>query len=44
VKDRASQFHNIHVNFHKFRALFSPRLPQLGQTTTSFTQDMFRKY
>jgi hypothetical protein len=30
VKDGASQFHNFRVNFHKFHALFSTRLSQLG--------------
>jgi hypothetical protein len=30
VKDGASQFQNFHVNFHKFQALFSKRLSQLG--------------
>jgi hypothetical protein len=30
VKDGASQFQNFHVNFHKFHALFSMRLSQLG--------------
>jgi hypothetical protein len=28
VKDSALQFHNFHVNFHKFHALFSTRLSQ----------------
>jgi hypothetical protein len=30
VKDGASQFQNFRVNFHKFHALFSMRLSQLG--------------
>jgi hypothetical protein len=30
VKDGASQFQNLLVNFHKFHALFSTRLSQLG--------------
>jgi hypothetical protein len=30
VKDRASQFQNFRVNFHKFRMLFSMGLSQLG--------------
>jgi hypothetical protein len=28
AKDGASQFQNFHVNFHKFRSLFSTRLSQ----------------
>jgi hypothetical protein len=30
VKDGVSQFQNFRVNFHKFHALFSARLSQLG--------------
>jgi hypothetical protein len=30
VKDSTSQFHNVHVNFHKFHTLFSMRLSQLS--------------
>jgi hypothetical protein len=30
VKDGALQFQNFRVNFHKFHALFSTRLSQLG--------------
>jgi hypothetical protein len=30
VKDGASKFQNSRVNFHKFHALFSIRLSQLG--------------
>jgi hypothetical protein len=30
VKDSASQSQNFRVNFHKFHALFSMRLSQLG--------------
>jgi hypothetical protein len=30
MKDGISQFQNFHVNFHKFHALFSTRLSQLG--------------
>jgi hypothetical protein len=30
VKDGASQFQNFYANFHKFHALFSTRLSQLG--------------
>jgi hypothetical protein len=30
VKDGASQFQNFRLNFHKFHALFSTRLSQLG--------------
>jgi hypothetical protein len=29
IKDGASQFHNLRVNFHKYHALFSTRLPEL---------------
>jgi hypothetical protein len=43
VKDGASQHQNFCVNFHKFHALFSTRLSQLGYTVTSFSQDGFRK-
>jgi hypothetical protein len=35
VKDGASQFQNFRVNFHKFHALFSTRLSQLGYAITS---------
>jgi hypothetical protein len=42
-KDSASQFQNFHVNFHNFHALFSTRFSQLGQATTSFAQEGFRK-
>jgi hypothetical protein len=31
------------VNFHKFHALVSSRLSQLGYAVTSFAQDAFRK-
>jgi hypothetical protein len=30
AKDGTSQFQNFHVNCHKFHALFSMRLSQLG--------------
>jgi hypothetical protein len=44
VKDGASQFQNFYVNFHKFHALFSMRLSQLGYAIiTSFAQDGFQK-
>jgi hypothetical protein len=43
AKDGASQFQNFHVNFHKFHALFSTRLLQLGQAITNFAQDGTRK-
>jgi hypothetical protein len=44
VKDRASQFQNFPMNFHKFHALFSMRLSLIGYAATSFAQDCFRKY
>jgi hypothetical protein len=43
VKDNASQFQNLRVNFHKSHAPFSTRLSQLGYAITSFAQDGFRK-
>jgi hypothetical protein len=43
VKDCASQLQNFHVKFHKFNALFSTTLSQLGYAVTSFAQDGFRK-
>jgi hypothetical protein len=43
VKDGASQFQNVRVNFHKFHALFPTRLSQLGKATASCAQDGFRK-
>jgi hypothetical protein len=39
VKDSVSQFQNFHLNYHKFHALFSRRLSQLGYAITSFAQD-----
>jgi hypothetical protein len=41
VKDGASQFQNFRVNFHKFHALFSTRLSQVGSAITRFVQDGF---
>jgi hypothetical protein len=43
MKDGASQFQNFCVNFHKFQALFSTRLSELGYAITSFVQDGFQK-
>jgi hypothetical protein len=43
VTDGASQFQNFRVNFHKFHALLSTRLSQLGLAITSFVQDGFQK-
>jgi hypothetical protein len=41
VKDGASQFQNIRVNFHTFHTLFSARLSQIGYAITSVAQDGF---
>jgi hypothetical protein len=41
MKDGASQLQNIHVNFHRFQALFCTRFSQLGKAVTSFAQDGF---
>jgi hypothetical protein len=38
VKDGVSQFQNFRVNFHKFHALISTRLSQLGYAITNFAQ------
>jgi hypothetical protein len=43
VTDGSSQFRKLHVNFHKFHALFSTRSSQFGKAVTSFAQFEFQK-
>jgi hypothetical protein len=42
-KDGTSQFQKFRMNFHKFHALFSMRLSQLGYASKNFWKDGLQK-